>query len=73
MLKTRQIVVYRGSVVGLIISSVDGTAFVDNIPAGILTLPLDGTHSLEIYDSSSRFCRGVLKEIGSGQTFQTEV
>jgi len=34
---------------------------------------VDGTYLIEIYDSSGRMNRGVLKEIGAGITFQTEV
>jgi hypothetical protein len=60
--------VYVGTITGLKISSVAGTAFVDGLNAAVLALPLDATHSIEIYDSSNRFLRGVLKAVGVAET-----
>jgi hypothetical protein len=64
--------VYVGTITGLRISSVNGTAFVDGLNAAVLALPLDATHSIEIYDSSNRFLRGVLKSVGVAETYSTE-
>lgn len=33
----------------------------------------DGTHSVEIYDSTGKFLRGVLKEMGTGETLDAEI
>ena len=60
-------VVYRGTVTGLRISSVHGTAFVDNAGATIPTYA-DGNHQIEIYDASNRMLRGVLKAAGTSET-----
>lgn len=68
-----QSVVYRGTVTGLRISAVDGTAFVDNLPAGILALPLNGTNQIEIYDGAGMMIRGVLKAVGTGETLGSEL
>jgi hypothetical protein len=65
-----QKVVYRGTVTGLRISSVDGTAFIDGANASVTALA-DGNHQIEIYDSSNRMLRGVLKAAGSGVTTNT--
>lgn len=62
-----QKVVYRGTVTGLRISAVDGTAFIDNAGATIPTYA-DGNHQIEIYDSSNRMLRGVLKAVGTSAT-----
>ena len=62
-----QKVVYRGTVTDLRISAVDGTAFIDNAGATIPTYA-DGNHSIEIYDSSNRMLKGVLKAAGTGET-----
>jgi hypothetical protein len=60
-------VVYRGTITGLRISAVDGTAFIDNAGATIPTYA-DGNHQIEIYDSSNRMLKGVLKAAGTGET-----
>jgi hypothetical protein len=62
-----QKVVYRGTVTGLRISAVDGTAFIDGANSSITDLA-DGQHSIEIFDSTGKFLRGVLGSIGSGET-----
>lgn len=59
-------VVYRGTVTGLRISSVNGTAFIDNAGATIPTYA-DGNHQIEIYDASNRMLRGVLKAAGTSE------
>lgn len=61
-----QKVVYRGTVTGLRISAVDGTAFIDNAGATIPTYA-DGNHQIEIYDSSNRMLKGVLKAAGTSE------
>ncbi len=77
--KANTLNVYRGTVTGLRISAVDGGAtasggaFVDGLDAGILALPLDGTHSMEIYDSAGRMIRGVLKAVGAGEGLDVEL
>jgi hypothetical protein len=63
-----QKVVYRGTITGLRISAVDGTAFIDNAGATIPTYA-DGNHQIEIYDSSNRMLKGVLKAAGSSETY----
>jgi hypothetical protein len=60
---------YRGTVTGLRISAVDGTALIDGANASITALA-DGNHQIEIYDSAGRMLRGVLKAAGSGITYQ---
>lgn len=65
-----QKVVYRGTVTGLRISAVDGTAFIDNAGATIPTLA-DGNHIIEIYDSAGRFLRGYLKAAGTSESLAT--
>lgn len=65
-------VVYRGTITGLRISAVDGTAFIDNAGATIPTYA-DGNHQIEIYDDSNRMLRGVLKAAGTGETLGDEV
>ena len=67
-----QQIVYKGTVTGLTISAVDGTAFVDNLPAAVTASYCDGNYSIEVYDSAGRFVRGMLKAVGSGVTLQTE-
>jgi len=57
--------IYQGTLTGLRISSVDGTAFVDNGAA--LTAYADGNHQLSIYDASGRILQGVLKAAGDGE------
>ena len=63
-------VVYSGTIASLRISSVDGTAFLDNCAA--LVPYADGSHLVEIYDASGRMLRGYLSAAGTGETF-TEV
>jgi hypothetical protein len=70
MILTGKQVKYRGTVTGLRISAVDGTAFIDNAGATIPTYA-DGNHQIEIYDASNRMLRGVLKAAGSGVTTST--
>jgi hypothetical protein len=67
-----QKVVYRGTVTGLRISAVNGTAFIDNAGATIPTLA-DGNHIIEIYDSSNRMLKGFLKAAGTGETLDTNI
>ena len=67
-----QKVVYRGTITDLRISAVDGTAFIDNAGATIPTYA-DGNHSIEIYDSSNRMLRGVLKAAGTGETYSSDL
>jgi len=55
-----------GIITGLRISSVDGTAFLDNCAA--LIPYADGNHQIEIYDSSNRMLKGVLKAAGTSET-----
>lgn len=38
-----------------------------------LKFALDGTHSIEIYDSTGKFLRGVLKAVGTGETLDAEI
>ena len=61
----QQPVVYRGTVTGLLVSAVDGTAFIDGANASITALA-DGNHQIEIYDSAGRMIKGVLKAAGTG-------
>jgi len=58
---------YRGTLTGLRISSVDGTAFIDNAGATVPTYA-DGNHQIEIYDAEGRMLKGVLKAAGTGET-----
>jgi hypothetical protein len=58
---------YRGTLTGLRISSVNGTAFIDNAGATIPTYA-DGNHLIEIYDASNRMLSGYLKAAGAGET-----
>jgi len=60
-----QPVVYRGTISSLRISSVDGTAFLDNCAA--LVPYADGNHLVEIYDASGRMLRGYLSSVGSAE------
>jgi hypothetical protein len=61
----------KGTITGLRISAVDGTAFIDNAGATIPTYA-DGNHSIEIYDSSNRMLKGVLKAAGTSETLGDE-
>jgi hypothetical protein len=72
MILTGKQVKYRGTVTGLRISAVDGTAFIDNAGATIPTYA-DGNHQIEIYDASNRMLRGVLKAAGTGETLSDEL
>jgi len=67
---TKSAVVFRGTITGLRISAVDGTAFVDNLPAAVQTLVAANPDKLlfEAYDSSNRVLSGVLKAAGSAET-----
>jgi hypothetical protein len=58
-----------GTITGLRISAVDGTAFLDNCPA--LIPYADGNHRIEIYDASGRILQGYLKAQGAGETTNT--
>ena len=60
-------VVYRGTVTGLRMSSVNGTALIDGANASITALA-DGNHEIQIYDSAGRMLRGFLKAAGSSET-----
>lgn len=62
---------YRGTLTGLRISSVNGTAFIDNAGATVPTYA-DGNHSIEIYDASGRMLKGVLKEAISAEVLGDE-
>ena len=63
--------VKTGTLTGLRISSVDGTAFVDN--AAAITTYADGNHMLDILDSSGRLLRGILSAVGTGETLGSEL
>ena len=54
-----------GTITGLRISSVDGTAFLDNCAA--LIPYADGNRRIEIYDASGRILQGYLKAQGEGE------
>lgn len=51
---------------GLRISSVNGTAFLDNCPADIIAAVGIGAQ-VKIYDSSSRYLQGVIDSVGSSE------
>jgi hypothetical protein len=63
---------YKGTITGLRISAVDGTAFIDNANASVTALA-DGNHEITIYDSANRFIRGVLKAVGTSETLSEEL
>jgi hypothetical protein len=65
-------VVYRGTLTGLRISSVDGTAFIDNAGETVPTYA-DGNHQISIFDSSGRELRGVLKAAGESEGLGDEL
>lgn len=67
MILTGKQVKYRGTVTGLKISAVDGTAFIDAANSSITDLA-DGNHQIEIFDSAGRFLKGFLKLVGSSET-----
>ena len=64
-------VVYSGTITGLRISAVDGTAFID--AASAITSYADGNHEISIYDTNGYKLVGVLKEAGSGETLGSEL
>jgi len=72
-----QPVKYRGVITGLRISAVDGGAtesggaFVDALPSAVtdLVVAYPGDLSFEAFDSAGRMLRGVLKAVGSGETY----
>jgi hypothetical protein len=55
-----------GTITGLRISAVDGTAFLDNCAA--LIPYADGNRRIEIYNASGRILQGYLKAQGAGET-----
>ncbi|MGB3988660.1 MAG: hypothetical protein WBK67_03165, partial [Minisyncoccales bacterium] len=63
-------VVYSGTISGLRISSVDGTAMLDACAA--LVPYADGSHLVEIYDASGRMLRGYLSAAGDGEDLGAE-
>ena len=67
MILLPQKVAYRGTLTGLRISAVDGTAFIDACAA--LVPYADGSHLVEIYDASGRMLRGYLGAAGDGETY----
>lgn len=67
-----QKVLYRGTVTGLRISAVDGTAFIDGANASITDLA-NGNNVIEVYDASGRMLRGFLKSQGAGETLGAEL
>ncbi len=71
MILLPQKVAYRGTLTGLRISSVDGTAFLDACAA--LVPYADGSHLVEIYDASGRMLRGYLSAAGTGETLGDEL
>lgn len=70
--KAKNLLVYKGTITGLRVSAVDGTAFIDNAGATIPTYA-DGNHLIEIYDSANRMLKGVLKAAGTVQTTTAEL
>jgi hypothetical protein len=54
-----------GTATGLRISSVDGTAFLDNCPADIIAAV---GYQVKIYDASNRYLLGWVKEAGSSES-----
>ena len=65
MILLPQKVAYRGTITGLRISSVDGTAFID--ACADLVPYADGNHLVEIY-SATGMLRGYLAAAGTGET-----
>jgi len=65
-------VVYRATLTGLRISSVNGTALIDNAGATVPTLA-DGNHLIEIYDSAGLALKGYLKAAGDGEDLGAEI
>jgi len=64
--------VYKGTITALRVSAVDGTAFIDNANESVTALA-DGNHSIEIYDSSNRMLKGVLKAAGTSEGLGDDV
>lgn len=62
---------YKGTISGLRISAVDGTAFID--ACSDLTTYADGAHRVEIYDSANKMLAGFLKAQGNGETLGGEL
>jgi hypothetical protein len=60
-----------GTTTGIRFSAVDDTAFLDNLPAGVLPFA-DGKHYIKIFDSAGKAVEGVLKAAGSGETLGSE-
>lgn len=71
MILLPQKVAYRGSVSDLRISSVDGTAFIDNLPSAVTDLVAadPGNYLLEIYDATGKVLKGYLSAAGTGETY----
>lgn len=69
--KSKYLTVYKGTITGLRISA-DNTAFIDNAGATIPTYA-DGNHSIEIYDTSGRMLKGILKAAGTGEALDSEL
>lgn len=64
--------VFQATITGLRISSVNGTALIDNAGAVIPTYA-DGNHLIEIYNAArTTMLKGVLKAAGSGETLGEE-
>lgn len=68
-------VAYRGTVTGLRISSVDGTAFLDALPSAVTDLVAadPGNYLLEIYDATGKVLKGYLGAAGTGETLGEEL
>lgn len=62
--------IISGTATGLRISSVNGTAFLDNCPADILAAV---GAQIKIYDSSSRYLQGVIDSVGSSEVLGNEL
>lgn len=71
MILLPQKVAYRGTLTGLRISAVDGTAFIDACAA--LVPYADGNHLVEIYDASGRMLRGYLAAVGDGEDLGADI
>ncbi len=50
------------------ISAVDDTAFIDNLPAGVVSTLMDGKHYLRIWDPNGKYIEGIMKAVGTGET-----
>lgn len=60
-------IVFRDTLTGLRVSTVAGTAFIDNAGATVPTFA-DGNHSIEIYCPTGCLLRGVMSAAGTGET-----